>query len=114
MELGIDLGTTNSAVAGYTPSGLRVFKTAEGTDVLPSAIYIHRSGRRFYGKKAYDYAIISPENTAQGFKRLMGTSTPFEFADSGQSLTPEECSADILRQLLAQAYLESGEQQVSG
>ena len=44
----------------------------------------------------------------------MGTSTPFEFADSAQSLTPEECSAEILRQLLAQAYLESGEQQVSG
>jgi molecular chaperone DnaK len=114
MDLGIDLGTTNSAVGGYSASGLRAFKTAEGTDVLPSAIYIHRSGRRFYGKKAYDYAIISPENTAQGFKRLMGTSTPFDFADSGQSLTPEECSAEILRQLLAQAYLESGEQQVTG
>lgn len=114
MDLGIDLGTTNSAVAGYSASGLRVFKTAEGSDVLPSAIYIHRSGRRFYGKKAYDHAVISPENTAQGFKRLMGTSTPFDFADSGQSLTPEECSAEILRQLLAQAYLESGEQQVRG
>jgi molecular chaperone DnaK len=114
MDLGIDLGTTNSAVAGYTASGLRIFKTAEGADVLPSAIYIHRSGRRFYGKKAYDHAVISPENTAQGFKRLMGTSTSFNFADSGQSLTPEKCSAEILRQLLAQAYLESGEQQVTG
>jgi len=114
MELGIDLGTTNSAVAGYTASGLRVFKTVEGADVLPSAIYINRSGRRFYGKRAYDHAVISPENTAQGFKRLMGTSTPFDFADSGQSLMPEECSAEVLRQLLAQAYLESGAQQVTG
>ncbi len=114
MDLGIDLGTTNSAVAGYTATGLRAFKTTEGTDVLPSAIYIDKRGHRFYGKKAYEQAVLSPQNTALGFKRLMGTSTPFEFADSGQSLTPEECSAEILKQLLAQAYLESGEQQVTG
>ena len=82
--------------------------------MLPSAIYIDKRGRRFYGNRAYDQAVLSPQNTALGFKRLMGTSTPFEFADSGQSLTPEECSAEILRQLLAQAYLESGEQQVTG
>ena len=112
MDLGIDLGTTNSAVAGYTTSGLRLFKTAEGADVLPSAIYIDKRGRRFYGKQAYEQAVLSPQNTALGFKRLMGTSTPFEFAISGQSLTPEECSTEILKQLLAQAYLESGEPQV--
>ena len=58
--------------------------------------------------------MLSPQNTALSFKRLMGTSTPFAFGDSGQSLTPEECSAEILKQLLAQAYLESGEQQVAG
>jgi molecular chaperone DnaK len=114
MYLGIDLGTTNSAIAGNSKSGLRIFKTIEGQDVLPSAIYINKSGRRFYGKRAYDQAVLSPQNTALGFKRLMGTSTPFEFTDTGQSLTPEECSAEILRQLLAQAYLESGEQNVTG
>ena len=114
MDLGIDLGTTNSAIAGHSTSGLRIFKTAEGADVLPSAIYIDKRGHRFYGNKAYDQAVLSPQNTALGFKRLMGTSTPFEFSDSGQSLTPEECSAEILKQLLAQAYLESGERDVSG
>ena len=114
MDLGIDLGTTNSAIAGNTASGLRLFKTAEGQDVLPSAIYIDKRRHRFYGKKAYEQAVLSPQNTALGFKRLMGTSTPFEFGDSGQSLTPEECSAEILKQLLAQAYLESGDQEVAG
>ena len=114
MDLGIDLGTTNSAIAGNTASGLRLFKTAEGQDVLPSAIYIDKRGHRFYGKKAYEQAVLSPQNTALGFKRLMGTSTPFEFGDSGQSLTPEECSAEVLKQLLAQAYLESGDQEVAG
>ena len=114
MDLGIDLGTTNSAIAGHRTSGLRIFKTAEGADVLPSAIYIDKRGHRFYGKKAYEQAVLSPQNTALGFKRLMGTSTPFEFSDFGQSLTPEECSAEILKQLLAQAFLESGERDVSG
>ncbi|MGH6918649.1 MAG: Hsp70 family protein, partial [Geminicoccaceae bacterium] len=114
MYLGIDLGTTNSAIAGNSKSGLRIFKTIEGQDVLPSAIYIDKRGHRFYGKRAYDQAVLSPENTALGFKRLMGTSTPFEFAGCGLSLTSEECSAEILKQLLAQAYLESGEQSVTG
>jgi molecular chaperone DnaK len=114
MYLGIDLGTTNSAIASHIGSALRIVKSSEGTDVLPSAIYIDKRGHRLYGKKAYDQAVLSPKNTAHGFKRLMGTSTPFEFADSRQSLTPEECSAEILKQLLAQAYLESGEQRVTG
>jgi molecular chaperone DnaK (HSP70) len=45
MDLGIDLGTTNSAVAGYTASGLRIFKTAEGT-ISAAAPSISRSCRR--------------------------------------------------------------------
>ncbi len=114
MDLGIDLGTTNSAIAGHSTSGLRIFKTTEGADVLPSAIYIDKRTHRLYGKRAYDQAVLSPDNTAHGFKRLMGTSTPFEFRDSAQSMTPEECSTEILKQLLAQAYLESGEQQITG
>jgi molecular chaperone DnaK len=114
MYLGVDLGTTNSAIAGHTQAGVRIFKTAEGADVLPSAIYIDRRGHRFYGQKAYDQAVLSPHNTAHGFKRLMGTSTPLAFVDCGLSLTPEECSAEILQQLLAQAYPESGEREVSG
>jgi molecular chaperone DnaK len=114
MYLGIDLGTTNSAIAGNTGSELRIFKTAEGADVLPSAIYIDKRGHRLYGRRAYDQALLSPDNVAMGFKRLMGTSTPIQFAGSGQSMTPEECSAEILKQLLGQAYTESGVQESTG
>ena len=42
MYLGIDLGTSNSAVVGNDHGAMRHFKTAEGTDVLPSAIMIDR------------------------------------------------------------------------
>ena len=114
MYLGIDLGTTNSAVAGNIDSKLRVFKAPEGTDVLPSAIYIDKRGHRLYGQRAYAQALLSPDNVAIGFKRLMGTSTPMKFAASGQSMTPEECSTEILRQLVGQAYTESGSDQVTG
>jgi molecular chaperone DnaK len=114
MHLGIDLGTSNSAIAGNIHSRLRIFKTADGSDVLPSVIYIDRRGHRLYGKRAYEQTVVSPENVASGFKRLMGTSTPIEFRGSGQIMTPEECSAEVLRQLVSQALLETTASEIEG
>ena len=114
MHLGIDLGTSNSAVAGNANSQIRIFKTNDGSDVLPSVIYIDQRGRRLYGRRAYAQTVLSPENIAKGFKRLMGTSTPIEFRASGQVMTPEECSAEILRQLVSQALLETNVSDVEG
>lgn len=114
MYLGIDLGTSNSAIVGNTKSSLRLFKTAEGTDVLPSVININKSGHRFVGNRAYQQALLSPENVAQRFKRLMGTNTSVGFAASGVTMTPEECSTEIIRMLLAQAKTESGEGEIEG
>ncbi|MGO9400298.1 MAG: Hsp70 family protein [Xanthobacteraceae bacterium] len=109
MYLGIDLGTSNSAIVGYDPGKLRLFKTAEGTDVLPSAIMIDRRGAMFVGKRAYDQAAYSPENVAQGFKRLMGTSSTVTFVASGRTMTPEQASSEVLKALVAQAKMEAGE-----
>src|SRR5262245_10501925 len=114
MYLGIDLGTSNSAIAGNAKSDLRLFKTAEGTDVLPSVININKMGHRFVGNRAYQQALLSPENVAQGFKRLMGTNSPITFAASGISMSPEECSTEIIRTLLAQVKTETGEAQIEG
>jgi molecular chaperone DnaK len=108
MYVGIDLGTSNSAIAGNDGSDLRLFKTAEGTDVLPSVIYIDKRGHKFVGVRAYDKAFLSPENVAQGFKRLMGTSSPISFTAAALEISPEECSADIIRTLLGQAKTEIG------
>jgi len=113
MYLGIDLGTTNSSIAGNINSEIQIFETKENSKVFPSVIYIDKRGHRLYGKRAYDQALLSPNNVAAGFKRLMGTSTMIEFAASGQAMTPEECSADIIRQLLGQAFIESGEMEVA-
>lgn len=97
MFIGIDLGTTNSAITSFDGKNTRVWKSPEQNDVTPSVIYIAKRGGRFYGKKAYDNAPLNPENTAQLFKRLMGSSTKIKVADI--EMTPEECSAKILRTL---------------
>ena len=108
MHLGIDLGTSNSAVVGHVDGTPRLFKTADGTDVLPSVIYLDRRNHRFVGTRAYARIFTSPENTAHGFKRLMGTNSPIHFDGAGVEWSPEECSAEILRTLVGQARAEAG------
>lgn len=95
--VGIDLGTTNSAITTYDGKDTRVWKSPEQNDVTPSAIYIDKRGNKLIGKRAYDQAPLNPNNAAILFKRFMGTSTKMEVAN--QSMTPEECSAEILKVL---------------
>lgn len=114
MYLGIDLGTSNSVIAGLIDGQARVFRPVDGGDVLPSIIYFDKRGHRLYGRRAYDQAMLSPESVAMGFKRLMGTSTPIQVPASGLTLTPEECSAEIIRQLINQVTTEIGENDITG
>lgn len=96
--VGIDLGTTNSAICSYDGSETRIWKSPEQNDVTPSAIYIDRRSK-YLGKRAYDSAPYNPDNAATLFKRLMGTSTPIHFSAMNLTKTPEECSAEILKLL---------------
>ena len=112
MYLGIDLGTSNSAVVGHIDGATRLFKTSDGTDVLPSVIYLDKRGHRFIGKSAYDRLLSAPQNVAQGFKRSMGTKNSISFA--GQTWTPVECSAEIIKALVGQAMTEAGNQEIEG
>ena len=68
-------------------------------DVTPSAIYINRQGNQYVGQRAYNAASRSPDNCATLFKRFMGTTTPIELPAVNLTLTPEECSAEILKTL---------------
>ena len=114
MYLGIDLGTSNSAISGIVEGQARVFHPADGGETLPSIIYFDKRGHRLYGRRAHDQALVTPENVAAGFKRLMGTSTPIDIKGVDQKLSAEECSAEIIRQLLGQASTETGSQSISG
>ena len=97
--IGIDLGTTNSAICTYDGSQTRIWKSPEQNDVTPSAIYIDRRGNKYIGQRAYDAASRSPDNCATLFKRFMGTSTPIELSAVDKIFTPEECSAEVLKTL---------------
>lgn len=97
--IGIDLGTTNSAIAMFDGSETKVIRSPEQNDVTPSAIYIDRRNNKYVGKRAYDSAPSSPNNSATLFKRFMGTSTTIELSAINLSLTPEECSAEVLKTL---------------
>jgi molecular chaperone DnaK len=97
--VGIDLGTTNSAICSYDGYDTRIWKSPQQNDVTPSAIYIDRRGNKQIGFNAYNMAPNSPDNSAVLFKRLMGTSTPIKLPAVNITMTPEECSAEILKVL---------------
>lgn len=97
--IGIDLGTTNSAICSYDGENLRIWKSPQQYDVTPSAIYINKRGNRYYGADAYEQAAAFPDSSATLFKRYMGTNTKMELPDVNLCLTPEECSAEILKVL---------------
>ena len=98
--IGIDLGTTNSAISVYDGENVRVQKSRQGeNDVTPSVIYIDKKDKMMVGAKAYQQlGRKDNKNVAKQFKRFMGTGTSIEFA--GRSMSPVECSAEILRELM--------------
>lgn len=95
--IGIDLGTTNSAICSYDGESVRLYKSPDQYDVTPSAIFIDRRGNKYLGKRAYDNAAKNPDNAATKFKRMMGSSTPVKLDAVNIIMTPEECSAEILK-----------------
>lgn len=97
--VGIDLGTTNSAICSYDGSDTRIWKSPEQNDVTPSAIYFDRRGNKYVGVRAYNSAPANPDSVARLFKRFMGTSTPIRLSAVNLSKTPEECSAEVLKVL---------------
>jgi molecular chaperone DnaK len=97
--VGIDLGTTNSAICSFDGEEVTLYKSPDQTDVTPSAIFVDRRGNRFVGLRAYNNAARDPGSAATLFKRLIGTSTPIILPAVNITMTPEQCSAEVLRAL---------------
>lgn len=110
MICGIDLGTTNSAVAIVKEGSTIICKNLEQADVTPSVVSIDRKGRFRVGKSAYNRLIADPDNVAAEFKRLMGYREIKHFLASGKKLTPEELSAEVLKSLLNDVQRATGEE----
>ena len=97
--IGIDLGTTNSAICSYDGTETRIWKSPDQNDVTPSAILFARRGNKYLGARAYNSAPWQHESAALLFKRVMGTSTPIKLTALDLTMTPEECSSEILKLL---------------
>ena len=97
--VGIDLGTSNSAIASYQDGSIRVWKDPQQHDVTASAIWIGPRGKRLVGNPAYQSAQTYPEYGIRHFKRLIGSATKLPVKGLGEEWTPEQCSAEILREL---------------
>jgi molecular chaperone DnaK len=107
IDFGIDLGTTNSAIALAEGDTVTVFKSSEdGRETTPSAVWMPRPGLTRIGIKARERAEQDPDNTAVEFKQGMGlTDAGKTFARAGVRLTPPQLSAEVLKALRADAAL---------
>src|SRR4051812_32508206 len=125
--IGIDLGTTNSAMAVLEGSEPTVIENAEGARTTPSVVAFTDSGERLVGAPAKRQAVTNPENTVFSIKRFMGCKeaevkeeekiVPFEVVSGpngdarvkagGEEFAPPQISAMILQKLKAdaEAYL---------
>jgi molecular chaperone DnaK (HSP70) len=104
--IGIDLGTTNSEVAIVEKGKVRIIED-EGKKILPSFVGINDSGDILVGETARNQYLAYPERTVKSIKRLMGQSTQVDLA--GQSYSPQEISAILLKRLKAIAEKSLGQ-----
>ncbi len=128
--LGIDLGTTNSAMAIMEGGSPKILENIEGLRTTPSVVATSKSGERLVGSAAKRQAVINPENTIYAVKRLIGRNfndvsakgdlenNSYKIIQSGtgvkvkindQEYTPQEISAMILSKLKADAEAKLGE-----
>ena len=70
--LGIDLGTTNSAMAIMEGGQPKILENKEGARTTPSVVAISKSGERYVGTPAKRQAVTNPKNTLYSIKRLIG------------------------------------------
>ncbi len=128
--LGIDLGTTNSAMAIIEGGKPKILENAEGHRTTPSMVSVGKNGDRLVGISAKRQSVTNPKNTLYSVKRLIGRSFsdpevkrdielfPFELMQAGEGIkvkmgdkdyTPQEIAAMVLGKMKADAEAKLGE-----
>lgn len=128
--LGIDLGTTNSAMTIIEGGNPKILENKEGHRTTPSIVAINKNEERLVGQLAKSQAVTNPENTVFSVKRLIGRryedeqvqaslkTLPYKIVQSGEGIkvvmngkeySPEEVSAMILQKLKTDAEEKIGE-----
>ncbi|WP_089609726.1 Hsp70 family protein [Dehalobacterium formicoaceticum] len=95
--VGIDLGTTNSAIGYIYDRKPQILKTLKGERILPSVVLIDLEDNVVVGQDALDSLVAMPERTVAAVKRRMGSADLIHIA--GRNLLPQEVSALILKEL---------------
>src|SRR4051812_24618468 len=108
VDYGIDLGTSNSAIAVANGAKPLVLTGEDGKALLPSAVRVRADGSAEVRAAAYAARFTDPANTAVEFKRQMGAAERVEFPASGKSYTPVELSAMVLEALAKRAKALDG------
>ena len=126
--LGIDLGTTNSAMAVMEGGEPTIIINTEGDRTTPSVVGFRKDGERVVGKAAKNQAVTNPENTVSSIKRFIGrdysetsaerTTISYKVKNGkdgrvlvdieGKDFTPEEISAMVLQKMKADAEKHVG------
>ena len=126
--LGIDLGTTNSAMAIMEGGESTIIVNAEGDRTTPSVVGFRKDGERVVGKAAKNQAVTNPENTVSSIKRFIGREYKETSSErgtvsynvkqgkdarvtvdiDGKDFTPEEISAMVLQKLKTDAEKYTG------
>jgi len=128
--LGIDLGTTNSAMAVVEGGEPKIIENSEGVRTTPSMVAMSKTNERLVGLLSKRQAVTNPENTLFSIKRLIGRRwedeeiqrdnklMPYKIVKSGEGVkvlmngkeyTPQEISAMVLQKLKADAEARLGE-----
>lgn len=101
VDFGIDLGTTNSAIALLKGTEVDLIKNNEGQEYTPSAVFVDKSNALIVGGRAKDRLESEPQNAYAEFKLQMGTDAQYVFARDGRTMKPEDLSAEVLKSLKA-------------
>ncbi len=105
--IGIDLGTTNSAVAVMEGGDSVIIPNIEGNRTTPSVVAFTKDGERLVGETAKRQAITNPDRTISSIKRHMGSDYSVEI--DSKKYSPQEISAMILQKLKSDAESYLGE-----
>ena len=105
--VGIDLGTTNSAVSVLEGGEPTVIANAEGFRTTPSVVAFTKDGQVLVGETAKRQAVTNVDRTISSVKRHMGTTWSFDL--DGKKYTPQEISSRILMKLKRDAETYLGE-----
>ncbi len=111
IDFGIDLGTTNSAIAVLRGTIIDIIKNDVDHDITASAVSFDKRGQQHVGVRAKNY--LENEKTADDvyieFKRRMGTSHEYLFKSANRKMLPEDLSAEVLKNLRGDVQQRLGE-----